>query len=275
MNARNLVLAILVCICLPLIAQQKDDASCKDHPLFTRMPDSWIHHCSEKEFDSYKFMTDQKSFEQVEGHFWTISYYPQASVKTKPSELQILRNYENAVKKLGGKVVYSEKSRETLLLKKDGKEIWIEVSADWTGKYGLKIMEKKAMVQDIVANADAFMDDLRATGHSALYGIHFDTGKSELKPESQPTIEEIAKLLKKDMNLKLYVVGHTDNVGRLEANVKLSQERAEAVIKVLCLDFGINNERLTSFGNGPFAPVASNDTEEGRGKNRRVELVKQ
>lgn len=275
MNARCFVIAILVCLLTPLIAQQKDDASCKDHPLFTRMPDSWIHHCTEKAFDSFKFITGQNKSEQVEGHFWMISYYPQASVKTKPSELQILRNYENAVKKLGGKVLYSEKSKETMLLIRDGKEIWIEVSAEFTGKYGLRIVEKKAMVQDIVANADAFLDDLKASGHSALYGILFDTGKSDLKPESQQTIGEIAKLLKKEMKLKLYVVGHTDNVGRLEANVKLSQDRAEAVIKVLCLDFGIDNDRLVSFGNGPFAPVASNDSEEGRAKNRRVELVKQ
>ena len=275
MNARTFVLLTLVCFSLPLVAQQKDDAACKDHPLFTRMPDSWIHHCSEKEFDSYKFMTGQKMFESVEGHLWSISYYPQASVKTKPSELQILRNYENAVKKLGGKVVYSEKSKETLLLTKDGKEVWIEVTSEFTGKYGLKILEKKSMAQDIVANADGFLDDLKATGHTAIYGIRFDTGKSDIKPESQQTIGEIAKLLKKDMSLKLYVVGHTDNVGGLESNLKLSQDRAESVIKVLALDFGINQDRLMSFGNGPFAPIASNDTEEGRGKNRRVELVKQ
>jgi OOP family OmpA-OmpF porin len=275
MKAIMPTLMILLCISLPSIAQQKDERNCQDHPLFTRMPDSWIHHCSEREFDSYKFTTGQKAFEYVEGHLWKIGYYPQSSVKSKPSELQILRNYENAVKKLGGKILYSEKTKETLLLSKDGKEVWIEVTAEFTGKYGLTILERKAMVQDIVANADAFWNDLQMTGHTAVYGIFFDTGKSDIKPESQQAIGEIAKVLKKDASLKLYVVGHTDNVGTLEGNLLLSSDRAEAVIRVLASDFGISRGRLASFGNGPFAPVASNDTEEGRSKNRRVELVKQ
>jgi len=86
---------------------------------------------------------------------------------------------------------------------------------------------------------------------------------------------EIAKLLKSDASLKVYVVGHTDNVGGLEANMKLSQGRADAVVQALVRSHGIVATRLKAYGDGPFAPVASNDTEEGRAKNRRVELVKQ
>ena len=213
--------------------------------------------------------------EQVEGHMWKLWYYPQAAVKTRPSELQILRNFENAVKKLGGTLVYAEKSKETLKLTNAGKEFWVEVWAEFTGKYGLTIVEKKAMSQDIVANADALLNDLTTTGHSAVYGIYFDTGKTDLKPESQQAIGEIAKLLKKDMALKVYVVGHTDNVGSLDANMKLSQGRADAVLQSLIGTHGIAAARLKSFGNGPYSPVASNDTEEGKARNRRVELVKQ
>jgi OOP family OmpA-OmpF porin len=260
---------------LPIIAQQKDDKDCKDHPLFTRMPDSWIHNCAQKEFDAYAFTTGKGKTERVEGRFWRISYYPQASLKSKPSELQILRNFENAVTRVGGTVLYSEKTKETLRLTKDGKDLWVEVTAEFTGKYGLTIVEKKAMTQDIVANADVLLNDLKTTGHSAVYGIFFDTGKSEIKPESEQAIGEIAKLLKGDAGLKVHVVGHTDNVGGMEANMKLSRDRADAVVQALVRNHGIIASRLNAYGNGPYAPVASNDTEEGRARNRRVELVKQ
>ena len=113
------------------------------------------------------------------------------------------------------------------------------------------------------------------TGKAAVYGIYFDTGKAEIKPESEPALKEIAKLLQADPKLKLYVVGHTDNSGGLDYNMKLSKDRADAVVKALTGKYGIAASRLSAFGVGPLAPVASNQTEEGRAKNRRVELVAQ
>jgi outer membrane protein OmpA-like peptidoglycan-associated protein len=269
------ILLSILFLTLPIIAQQKDDPDCKDHPLFTRMPNYWIHSCVQKEFDAYTFNIGQGKSAQVEGQYWKIRYYPQATLKSKASELQILRNYENAAMKLGGTVLSNEKSKETLRLTKDGKEVWVEVWAAFTGKYDLTIVEKKAMAQDIVANADVLSNDLKTTGHSAVYGIYFDTGKSEIKPESERAIGEIAKLLKSDAGLKVHVVGHTDNVGGMEANMKLSRDRADAVVQALVRNHGIVASHLNAYGDGPYAPVASNDTEEGRAKNRRVELVKQ
>ncbi len=276
MNKAAVMLSgLLVLLALPVAAQQKDDPKCKDHPFFTRMPNSWIHGCTQKEFDAYAFQLGKGKTERVEGKYWEVTYYPQASVKEKPSELQILRNFENAVLKQGGTVVSTEKSRETFRLTKDGKEAWIEVWAEFTGKYGFKIVEKQAMVQDIVANADAFSSDIRSTGHVAIYGIYFDTAKWDIKPESAQAIGEIAKLLKGDATLKVFVVGHTDSTGGVDSNLKLSQSRAESVVQALVKEHGIAAARLRGFGVGPFAPVASNDTDEGRAKNRRVELVKQ
>ena len=275
MKSNILLLLCILFVSATAVSQQKDDKNCKDHPLFTRMPDSWIHGCMEQEFNAYNFVVGQGKTEPVEGRYWKISYYPQAALKSKPSEIQILRNFENAVTKLGGTALFKEKTRETLRLAKDGKEVWVEVSAEFTGKYGLIIVEKKAMAQDIVANADAFSNDLKATGHSAVYGIYFDTGKFDLKPESKQAMGEIAKLLKNEAGLKLYIVGHTDNVGTLEANIALSQQRANAVVQSLIRDHGISAARLKAFGNGPCAPVSTNDTEAGRAKNRRVEIVKQ
>ncbi|NTV17718.1 MAG: OmpA family protein, partial [Chlorobiaceae bacterium] len=100
-----------------------------------------------------------------------------------------------------------------------------------------------------------------------------DPGKWEIKPESQASLQEIARLLKKQPALKLHVVGHTDNIGGYEFNTGLSKRRAEAVVASLVRDFGISAARLTANGAAYLAPVASNTTEAGRAKNRRVELV--
>jgi outer membrane protein OmpA-like peptidoglycan-associated protein len=126
----------------------------------------------------------------------------------------------------------------------------------------------------VTVDAAAMAKDVAATGHVALYGIYFDTGKADLKPESAPTLQEIATFLKQDPKIT-YVVGHTDNVGGYDYNVGLSQRRAAAVVKELSGRHGVATARLKPAGAGPIAPVAPNDTEGGRAKNRRVELVKQ
>ncbi|MGZ5033053.1 MAG: OmpA family protein [Usitatibacter sp.] len=254
---------------------QKDAPNCKDHALLTRLPDYWIQSCTLKQFDAYAFSTGKDKTTRVEGRFTNIRYQPPANLTTKPSTLQVLHNVENAVKQIGGTVVATDASKETLTLAKDGKELWIEVWADYTGKYILTIVEKAAMAQEIAGNAAVFADGLRTTGHIAVEGIYFETGKSELKPESTPAIAEVAKLLKNDAGLKLYVVGHTDNAGALDGNVKLSLDRAQSVVQALVRTQGVEAARLKAYGDGPYAPVASNDSESGRAKNRRVELVKQ
>ena len=131
------------------------------------------------------------------------------------------------------------------------------------------------MEQEIVANAEAMGNDINSTGHVSVYGIFFDSGKAEIKPESDAAIEQISKLLLNNASLKLYVVGHTDNVGTIDANMKLSKDRADAVVNSLITKYGITSARLKSYGVASLTPVASNDNEEGRAKNRRVELVKQ
>lgn len=260
----------------PALAQQKDVAGCKDHPMFTRMPGGyWIYKCVEKSFDAHAFVIGPGKTQSVEGRLATWTYYPQAKATEKPSELQIKRNFEAAIQKAGGKVVGADKGRETFTLTSDGKELWVEVWAEFTGKYGFTIVEKKAMAQDIVATADVFSNDIRNTGHTAVYGIYFDSGKSVVKPESDAALAEIAKLLNGDPALKLNVVGHTDNVGQMESNMKLSQARAEAVSQALVGKHGIAAGRLKGYGVSSLAPVASNDSDDGRAKNRRVELVKQ
>jgi len=258
----------------PAVAQKPDASGCKDHALLSRLPDYWIESCTLKQFDAYDFASG-KGKTRVEGQFTNIRYQPPPNLNPKPSTLQVLRNVENAIKKIGGAVQATDASKETFKLTKDGKELWIEVWADYTGKYILTIVEKAAMEQQLTANADAFADGLKTTGHIAVDGILFETGKADLKPESSAPIAEVAKLLKANPSLKLFVVGHTDNVGGVDANLKLSADRAQSVVAALVKTHGIDAARLKSFGAGPYAPVASNDSEDGRAKNRRVELVKQ
>ena len=123
-------------------------------------------------------------------------------------------------------------------------------------------------------NADEMATSLAAGGKIALYGIYFDTDKDAIRPDSTPTLQEIAKLLHAQPALKLRVVGHSDNQGKADYNLDLSRRRAASVVHELTTKFSIAAGRLDSFGCGLYAPVASNDSEEGRAKNRRVELVK-
>jgi len=256
-------------------ADKPDARGCQDLPSFTRMGGYWIHNCADKDFDASEFFVAKGKKERVEGRLAWVVYIAQPGLKPVPSALQILRNYENAVKQAGGRTVFVEQGRETLRLDRGGRQTWIEVTADHTGKHRIALLERGEMRQDIVADADALLGGLAATGHVAVSGIFFDTGKAELKAESQPALTEVGKLLARQPALRLFVVGHTDTVGTPESNLALSQARAEAVLQALVKDHGVAAARLRPFGAGPFAPVASNDAEEGRAQNRRVELVKQ
>jgi outer membrane protein OmpA-like peptidoglycan-associated protein len=259
-----------------IAARQADAKNCQDHPLFpTRMPNYRILNCKVEDFGVYQFLATKGPKTSVEGKFTFITYSFTGKRENEPSGLAIVRNYENAIRKVGGTIAQSDpQSWVNGKLIKDGQEVWFEASKG-NGVIWLRIVEKKEMEQAIVADAAAFGNDIRAMGHAAVYGVNFDTGKSTIKPESAQALGEIAKLLKADPTLKIHVVGHTDNVGDINANIKLSQDRAEAVLQALVRDHGIAAARLRSYGCGQFAPVASNDSEEGRAKNRRVELVKQ
>jgi OmpA-OmpF porin, OOP family len=129
--------------------------------------------------------------------------------------------------------------------------------------------------QMVTVSADDMSRAIGNTGRVALYGIYFDTNKSELKPESEPALGEIAKLMKAEGNLRLHVVGHTDNVGSLASNMDLSKRRAQSVVDALAKKYAIAPTRLIANGVASLAPVASNTNEEGRALNRRVELVPQ
>ncbi len=124
------------------------------------------------------------------------------------------------------------------------------------------------------SNREQMIKDIQETGKTAVYGIYFDFNQAVVKPESDPVLDDIAAILKDDTVLKLYVVGHTDMIGNFDYNMKLSQQRAKAVVSILVHRYGIPSYRLMAYGVGPLAPMDSNENAEGRAKNRRVELVR-
>ena len=136
------------------------------------------------------------------------------------------------------------------------------------------VVETKPMeTRMVVVKAEEMERRISESGRVAFYGLYFDTDRTEVKPPSRPTLEEIAKLLKKSPKLRVLVVGHTDGAGERTYNQNLSRKRADAVVKILTSRYGIAPSRLVPAGVGMLAPAASNRTEEGRAKNRRVELV--
>jgi len=242
------------------------------------MPDFFIDHCTAKQFEAASFALgpmDPGEKVSQEGRFLQIDYQ-QKQGAPEASKVQIVRNMQNAAKRAGGQVmadwVGDNWATTTLKLDQGGKETWVQVAAR-DGSYQLTVVEKQAMAQDVTIDAGAMGSALAQTGKVALYGLYFDFGKSDVKPESASTLAEIAKLLQQKARLTLFVVGHTDLVGDPAANVRLSQARAQAVIAALTGRHGVAASRLKPFGAGPYSPVASNATEEGRAKNRRVELV--
>lgn len=258
---------------------QTDKPGCKDHPLFTRMENFYIANCAERRFDAFNFLDEKGKKITVEGKYYWAEYQIRKGF-TPPSGLEVIRNFENAIKKIGGKKVYQDGNYHIYLtLTRADKTFWVYVDSWASGAQGsgyrITIVEKAEMVQQVVADAKSMMSDIQTKGSASVYGIYFDFNKADIKPESEPAIKEIAKLLQENKGLKLYVVGHTDNVGSLDYNMKLSKARADAVVKELTTKYKISSDRLKSFGVASLAPVASNDTEDGRAKNRRVELVKQ
>jgi OOP family OmpA-OmpF porin len=260
---------------------QDDAEGSKDCPYLTRMPNFFISESNDKEFDSYTFY-DGKKIVTVEGKLYQ-NMYRRKDGAPAASILQIRRNYSNAIKTAGGKVMFdgvadadfqdTRAGSEIVWgkLVRGNNEVWIEVFPYSDGEvYSLTVIEKQAMKQEVTAND--MLQALNTDGHIALY-INFDVNKATIKPESKPIVDQIVGMLKMDDTLNISIEGHTDNSGKPDNNQVLSKQRAQAVANAISSQ-GIGKQRLSVVGWGQTKPIADNATEEGKAKNRRVELVK-
>jgi len=293
-------------------AQDQDVEGSSDHPLISRYPGSYIAKYLTKEFDEFALPLGPVNVENtitknqpLEGKITRIVYVAPAG----RTVLEVFRNYQDALKKGGFETLFTcgpQGCGSTIanayansgdsadywgpehgihyisakLARQEG-DVYVSLLVDDQGPDSrtdaeLYVIEVKPMESDLITvNAASLANDINRTGHASVYGIYFDTGKADVKPESDATLSEIAKLIQGDLTLKLYVVGHTDNQGALDLNMDLALRRAQAVLAALTTKYAVPATRLKAYGCGPYSPVASNDSEDGRAKNRRVELVKQ
>lgn len=300
-----LILGLLALSNIGASAQSGDVRGARDYPGLGRFGGSVITGYVVKDFDATRMQAapfkDGKATDErkPEGRVTRIAYRTDPG----PSILEVSRNFENQLDKAGfekliacdtnacGGIPFSEavdklnipmmwvdgfNFRYVLGKKTDGgTETYAAVlTSENNGNiYTQLVVAVVGAMENKMVDAAAMAKGLGEKGHIALYGIHFDTNKATLKPESKPTLDEMAKLLGGQPGLKVFIVGHTDSQGSYEHNMTLSRQRAEAVAAALIRSYKIARERLYTAGIGYLAPIGSNATEDGRALNRRVELV--
>jgi OOP family OmpA-OmpF porin len=284
---------------------QGDVKGARDYPGIGRFGGSVITGYQVKDFDAAKIQAaafkDGKSADarRLEGRVIRIAY----RTPPGPSILEVSRNFETQLEKAGfetlvacdtdacGGIPFSEtldvlplpqmwvdgfnyhyyaahkteggtETYAAVLVSENNKEIYAQLVVAVVGSMANKMVDAAAMAKG-----------LGDKGHIALYGIYFDTDKATIKPESKPTLDEMAKLLRGQPQTKVFIVGHTDSQGSYEHNMTLSRARADAVAAALTRSYQIAQTRLYTAGVGYLAPIGSNASEDGRALNRRVELV--
>ena len=290
-------------------AAREDVKNGKDHPLIQRYPSSHIINYKQVDYDEISLAIEvpQKSKDNfkrldVVGDITQITYGI-----NNVSTLKIFRNYIAGLTKAGFEPVYSCEKKSCSDIRSIKKDLAKMVGdydvsnyvnkvryqlmksqqndqttyvAIYVGSYSDKAMISLAIVRTeplqkglVEANSDKILNQIKQKGKASVYGILFDYDKADIKPESQAALKIIMDVLNKDKTLNIYVVGHTDDSGKPEYNLALSERRAASVTKALINDYGIDASRLKSHGAGPYSPVATNHNDLGRQLNRRVELV--
>lgn len=295
----------------PLSAHAEDATGCADNQMTGRYEGASIAWCKAKDFDELQFLRaphdygallDRNATKDHSGPEWLKKQGKAQEIRYElqdnTSALEAATNYESLLKSKGFKIVFSCADQECLtgnlrdlyllgeqldpgngvstayadharylLAAREGVTASVLVGEDKEKSTAfLRVLEEQA-IQNKISEA------LADKGSVNVYGILFDFDKDVVKPESAPTLSDIAKALTANPQLKLKIIGHTDSKGGESYNLELSQRRAANVLAALTGDYGIEPSRLSSDGAGMSHPIESNDTDEGRAKNRRVELV--
>jgi outer membrane protein OmpA-like peptidoglycan-associated protein len=251
--------------------------NCEQNIGFSMLPNHQLTDCEEKEFEKLTIYTKDKEGNRVagskEGFFTKASYRWLGEWAKRPSNTQIYRNYEQAAVKNGGEILFSADWGLFFKYKKGDENYYVNVSTDGSGYYYVISLKEASMNQDVAYTAAEMEAMMESEGQISFYNIYFDTDKATLQPASDPAMEVIATYLKAHSNKRVFIVGHTDNTGSAAYNMKLSKERAKAVVEELTVKHRVASTQLTPEGVGPLAPATSNQTESSRAKNRRVVMV--
>jgi OmpA-OmpF porin, OOP family len=270
---KTFLLCLAACSC-SLWAQSPtpaDAKGCVENKVVSRMPGCFILRCDSKDFSAAEMPRKvSERGHQVEGALESTVY----RCPSGKSPLELGRNTENALKNAGFNILYTDVyaggARFYMTAQKGLQWVKLYVVSD---AYELTTIKEKQMEQVMTANADGWAQQINQSGRVSVYGINFDTGKSTIRPDSEPALNEVVKLLQANPSWAMVVAGHTDNVGAQAANLTLSRDRAQSVISWLSLH-GVAGARLVPAGFGDTRPIADNQDEAGRQKNRRVDLVK-
>ncbi|HOP39935.1 MAG TPA: OmpA family protein [Geobacteraceae bacterium] len=276
------ILCGLVAISFP--AQAAGAAKVKEHPLIRPFPGSVVDpHGKYFKFGEYGFLvkdpkTGKAIKKKVQGKFWQLTYGLRdatgRNADRSHSILEYRENYKQAALEKGGTILYEKEGYLTFTLPGEGGgKTWCEVHIWNYSQQDLRIIEEAGFKKSLTFGLAEMKAALDVDGRVRLYGILFDLDKATLKSESVKQLQDVVVLLKQNPGLKLEVQGHTDDQGADGYNLKLSRRRAETVVAYLGL-FGIDSKRLVPKGYGESKPVAPNTSDDGRAKNRRVELVK-
>lgn len=299
-------LACTVFACLTFTAPWLAAAAVlEDHPLISRYPGSTPTSREDAGFREYKVVTglNQKGktddeivqSKRVSGELTRLFY----ENPKQRSPLEIITNYKEALEAAGFQILFEcgdtgcgpswASSRWTRVngMRYVSSQMWYLAAKGQAGggetyvaisiiklRHQIDVLQQKAMERGLVTvTAEALDKGLAGSGKAVLDGIVFDHDKATIKPESKAALDVIGKFLKDKPNLKVFIVGHTDGTGTFDHNVKLSLQRAQAVVDALVKEHGIAAARLSAHGVGPLSPARTNRSDQGKNQNRRVEMV--
>ena len=244
------------------------------------------------DFARYGFQTGESEYLEVGGRL-DMRHFTASAPGTQSVD-KIVESYRQIVEEKGGVMLFGgrftgglvdekprseQQAREgaTYLVRTPERELWAQVSVrDEGDEYVVVVVEKGPLqVKTKPLTSSELKKSLDETGKAVLY-VNFEFDRADLRPDAKPVLDEVYALLKADPALKLAIVGHTDDRGPAAYNQSLSERRAAAVrASLLSRGLGADGDaRLTASGRGASDPVADNATEEGRAKNRRVELIR-
>lgn len=285
MTDRAGIVALLTVLILAVSAFQVNAAEVTEHSLIRPLPGSMLNERSsvQRNFDSFEFLvlnpdTGRSETRTIKGEYRRLMYYlynEDGSRKTDVSRLEYFENFKAAALEMGGQVKWEDSRGLVFTIpREDGGVTWcrVEVSVG-AGSATLTIIDEKPLETTLEFGPAEMMAALDAEGKVALYDILFDYDKATLRQSSNKQLQEVLTLLLQNPELSLEIQGHTDSDGSETYNLELSQRRSESVLNYLVL-FGIDPSRLIAKGYGESMPVAPNDTDENKAKNRRVELVR-